>query len=328
MPSSPTSDDTLRVRLTAAGATDRAWPYVARRHRDRLSLVPRSAADARGALRHGHRSRLSFRRRTLRRDPPGRGTGAALDPRTAGEPRRSHSPTWTTPSGGRPTSSAWMGACSRPTPRAPSWTGGASALARQPRLARVDGGARAGRCATTRAAVERLLDAIMTGSYADSLYAIFGRPASVRGPRRPSGDARRGGWASTSRTRDSLALDPGRMTSVRQLRHTLAHELAHRWQARVGRAARGPLAGRAGDSRPQAVRVRQPIGAPGGGGRVRSSLPPEPRRAAGTYEPRSGASTSTSCWFRAPARWRATSRMQPVFAHHPLRAMLTTGRQE
>ena len=33
-------------------------------------------------------------------------------------------------------------------------------------------------------------------------------------------------------SRDSLALDPGRMTSEAQLRHTLAHELAHRWQAR------------------------------------------------------------------------------------------------
>jgi hypothetical protein len=35
-------------------------------------------------------------------------------------------------------------------------------------------------------------------------------------------------------SRDSLALDPGRMTSTEQLRHTLAHELAHRWQAHAG----------------------------------------------------------------------------------------------
>jgi hypothetical protein len=33
--------------------------------------------------------------------------------------------------------------------------------------------------------------------------------------------------------RDSLALDPARMTGEVQLRHALAHELGHRWQARA-----------------------------------------------------------------------------------------------
>jgi hypothetical protein len=33
--------------------------------------------------------------------------------------------------------------------------------------------------------------------------------------------------------KDSLALDPGRMTGEPQLRHALAHELAHRFQARA-----------------------------------------------------------------------------------------------
>jgi hypothetical protein len=33
--------------------------------------------------------------------------------------------------------------------------------------------------------------------------------------------------------RDSLALDPGRMSGEAQLRHALAHELGHRWQTRA-----------------------------------------------------------------------------------------------
>ena len=33
--------------------------------------------------------------------------------------------------------------------------------------------------------------------------------------------------------RDSLALDPGRMTGRLQLRHAMAHELGHRWQTRA-----------------------------------------------------------------------------------------------
>ena len=69
-------------------------------------------------------------------------------------------------------------------------------------------------------------------TYADSLYALFGRPqrriglVSMRG--RAAG--RLGEYIAS---RDSLALDPARMTSEDQLRHALAHELAHRWQARA-----------------------------------------------------------------------------------------------
>jgi hypothetical protein len=33
-------------------------------------------------------------------------------------------------------------------------------------------------------------------------------------------------------SRDSLALDPARIISQEQLRHAMTHELAHRWQAR------------------------------------------------------------------------------------------------
>ena len=83
------------------------------------------------------------------------------------------------------------------------------------------------------AAVGRALDGIMNGPYADSLYAIFGRPSRAAGVvgARGRGAGRLGEYIAT---RDSLALDPARMTSVGQLRHTLAHELAHRWQSRAG----------------------------------------------------------------------------------------------
>jgi hypothetical protein len=87
------------------------------------------------------------------------------------------------------------------------------------------------------AAVRALLATLTQSPYADSLYALFGRPARAAGvvgqPGRAAG--RLGEYIAS---RDSLALDPGRMTSTAQLRHTLAHELAHRWQAR----AAAPLA--------------------------------------------------------------------------------------
>jgi hypothetical protein len=68
--------------------------------------------------------------------------------------------------------------------------------------------------------------------YADSLYALFGRPARRVGlvSRRGRAAGRLGEYIAS---RDSLALDPARMTSEDQLRHAMAHELAHRWQSRA-----------------------------------------------------------------------------------------------
>jgi hypothetical protein len=80
------------------------------------------------------------------------------------------------------------------------------------------------------AAVRTLLNAAMNGSYADSLYALFGRPARPAGIVGPHGRAA-GRLGEYVVSRDSLAIDPSRITSTAQLRHTLAHELAHRWQA-------------------------------------------------------------------------------------------------
>jgi hypothetical protein len=86
--------------------------------------------------------------------------------------------------------------------------------------------------ANDEAAVRLVMDAATSGAYADSLYAIFGRPARPAGLVGERGRAagRLGEYVSS---RDSLALDPARITSTAQLRHTLAHELAHRWQARA-----------------------------------------------------------------------------------------------
>jgi len=68
--------------------------------------------------------------------------------------------------------------------------------------------------------------------YADSLYALFGRPRAQVGLIGMRG-REAGRLGEYILKRDSLALDPARMTGEAQLRHALAHELGHRWQARA-----------------------------------------------------------------------------------------------
>jgi hypothetical protein len=68
--------------------------------------------------------------------------------------------------------------------------------------------------------------------YADSLYMLLGRPRAPVGLIGARGRAA-GRLGEYIRARDSLALDPARMTGPAQLRHALAHELGHRWQARA-----------------------------------------------------------------------------------------------
>lgn len=72
---------------------------------------------------------------------------------------------------------------------------------------------------------------ITNSPYADSLYALFGQPRAAVGliGRQGRIAGRLGEYIAS---RDSLALDPARMTGEPQLRHTLAHELGHRWQVR------------------------------------------------------------------------------------------------
>jgi hypothetical protein len=73
---------------------------------------------------------------------------------------------------------------------------------------------------------------ITTGAYADTLYALFGNPELPVGLVGPRG-RKAGRLGEYIGSRDSLALDPGRMMGTAQLRHTLAHELGHRWQSRA-----------------------------------------------------------------------------------------------
>jgi hypothetical protein len=68
--------------------------------------------------------------------------------------------------------------------------------------------------------------------YADSLYMLLGKPRAAVGLIGPRGRAA-GRLGEYILARDSLALDPARMTGLAQLRHALAHELGHRWQARA-----------------------------------------------------------------------------------------------
>lgn len=87
---------------------------------------------------------------------------------------------------------------------------------------------------TDAAAVRRITASVERSAYADTLYALFGRPL------RPTGEVgqrgrRAGRLGEYIANRDSLALDPGRMTSAEQLRHAFAHELGHRWQSRAPR---------------------------------------------------------------------------------------------
>jgi len=82
------------------------------------------------------------------------------------------------------------------------------------------------------AAVRRVTRQLAEGPYADTLFALFGRPARTLGQVGARG-RRAGRLGEYLAPRDSLALDPARMTSETQLRHTLAHELGHRWQARA-----------------------------------------------------------------------------------------------
>jgi hypothetical protein len=79
-------------------------------------------------------------------------------------------------------------------------------------------------------AVWRTARQIAASPYADSLYALLGKPRAAVGliGRRGRIAGRLGEYIAS---RDSLALDPGRMTGEAQLRHALAHELGHRWQA-------------------------------------------------------------------------------------------------
>ena len=108
----------------------------------------------------------------------------------------------------------------------PYWLDSLNAPEWQPDRVLVDG-------KDSAAVWQKTRDATSSG-YADSLYALFGRP--IRAPGLIGDRGRKAGrLGEYIRNRDSLALDPARMTAEAQLRHTLAHELGHRWQNRSSR---------------------------------------------------------------------------------------------
>ena len=165
---------------------------------------------------------------------------------------------------------------------------------------------------------------ITTSSYADSLYTLFGSPRAAVGLIGLRGQ-RAGRLGEYMERRDSLALDPGRISSQAQLRHTLAHELGHRWQAR----APGQLAALWRDVAP--IRDSRRYG---------YEVPSEHQAEAiafavgflqATARRNQGATTSLRLLdhyellvpgTRTIVRYLA---LQPIYRNHPLRSDLTTG---
>jgi hypothetical protein len=82
------------------------------------------------------------------------------------------------------------------------------------------------------AAMWEMIQRLAESPYADTLYALFGRPSAPIGLVGSTG-ARAGDLAEYVHARDSVALDPARMTTQAQLRHAFAHELGHRWESRA-----------------------------------------------------------------------------------------------
>jgi hypothetical protein len=166
---------------------------------------------------------------------------------------------------------------------------------------------------------------IASSAFADSLYALFGRPRAPVGliGRRGRMAGRLGEYIAS---RDSLALDPGRMSGKAQLRHAMAHELGHRWQARApGQLAmlwqgvtpiRDPKRYGYGDeSEHQAEAIAFAI----------NFL----ETTAAAHDSASNALTLLDHYELLVPGTRTMVRylsLQPLYRNHPLRSLLTTGR--
>ena len=168
---------------------------------------------------------------------------------------------------------------------------------------------------------------ISLSSYADSLYALFGRPRAGIGLIGERGQ-RAGRLGEYIAARDSLALDPGRMIGETQLRHALAHELGHRWQARAKTLIatlwagvppiRDPKRYGYGDrSEHQAEAIAFAI----------SFLQTTARRG----QPEARSLTLLDHYELLVPGTRTMVRylsLQPLYRKHPLRSLLTTGRSQ
>jgi hypothetical protein len=177
------------------------------------------------------------------------------------------------------------------------------------------------------AAIWLVTRSIERSAYADTLYALFGRPARPAGLVSDRG-RRAGRLGEYIASRDSLALDPPRMSSQEQLRHAMAHELAHRWQARasapLGILWRGiaPIPdsrryGHKSSSEHQAEAIAFAVHFLQATATV--SHPAEP-----SLE-RSELLEQYELLVPGTAVMARYLALQPVYAHHPLRRMLTTG---
>jgi hypothetical protein len=174
------------------------------------------------------------------------------------------------------------------------------------------------------AAARRVNRRLERSTYADSLYHLFGRPARRVGlvSKRGRAAGRLGEYIAS---RDSLALDPARMTSEDQLRHALAHELAHRWQARapgqihtLWQDVRGiPDPRRYGHRNPSEHQAEAAAFAVHFLQATASPAEPDPAALLEQYELLVPGTA-------AIARYLA---LQPIYAHHPLRRLLTGGEQ-
>jgi hypothetical protein len=172
------------------------------------------------------------------------------------------------------------------------------------------------------AAIWLVTRSVERSAYADTLYALFGRPARAAGLVGQRG-RRAGRLGEYIASRDSLALDPSRMSSQEQLRHAMAHELAHRWQARSPAQLRTlwqgippiPDSRRYGHKSVSEHQAEAISFAVHFLQTTASGYDPAASSLLEQYEllvPGTG----------AMARYLA---LQPTYAHHPLRRMLTTG---
>lgn len=174
------------------------------------------------------------------------------------------------------------------------------------------------------AAARRINRGLERSTYADSLYQLFGRPGRRLGLVSKLGRAagRLGEYISS---RDSVALDPARMTSEDQLRHALAHELAHRWQAR----APGQISTLWQDVRAIPDSRRYGHRNPSEHQAEAAAFAVHFLQATASATQPDGASLLEQYELLVPgtaaiARYFA---LQPIYAQHPLRRLLTTGEQ-
>jgi hypothetical protein len=181
------------------------------------------------------------------------------------------------------------------------------------------------------AAIWLVTRSIERSAYADTLYALFGRPAHPAGLVSDRG-RRAGRLGEYIVSRDSLALDPARMSGQEQLRHAMAHELAHRWQARAQaqlsvlwqgiapipdsrRYGHSSISEHQAEAIAFAVHFLQTTAAV-----------PDPDHA--SFRDRYGLLEHYELLVPGTAVMTRYLALQPIYAGHPLRSLLTTGARD